>query len=126
MKIHVACVNDLYSMNFKINESYFLYIAGIILPFYSKDIDPKAFCTTVRLFNINFVERNFILILNCSLFLSGHEIISTAILSSGAVVSYWRKYGYLILVNRLGRLPRNSVVWLSDRARNDLNSVEEP
>ena len=35
--------------------------------------------------------------------------------SSRAVVSYWRKDMYLILVNSLGSLPRNSVVRLSDR-----------
>ena len=46
--------------------------------------------------------------------------------SSRAVVSYWRKYGHLVLVNCLGSLPRNSVDRLTDRARNDLNSVEEP
>ena len=35
--------------------------------------------------------------------------------SSRAVVSYWRKDIYLVLVNRLGSLPRNSVVRLTDR-----------
>ena len=44
--------------------------------------------------------------------------------SSRAVVSYWRKYGHLVQVNRLGSLSRNSVDRLTDRARNDLNSVE--
>ena len=29
--------------------------------------------------------------------------------SSRAVVSYWRKYGHLVLVSHLGSLPRNSV-----------------
>ena len=35
----------------------------------------------------------------------------------GAVVSYWRKYGHEVLVNRLGglSLPRKSVVRLTDR-----------
>ena len=46
--------------------------------------------------------------------------------ASRAVASYWRKYGNLVLVNRLGSQPRNSVDRLPDRARNDLNSVEEP
>ena len=32
-----------------------------------------------------------------------------------AIVSYWRKYGHLVLVNRLGSLPSNSVVRLTDR-----------
>ena len=45
----------------------------------------------------------------------GHEIISTAILSLPLIqVSYWRKDVHLILVNRLGSLSRNSVVWLTD------------
>ena len=37
--------------------------------------------------------------------------------SRRAVVSYWRKYVYEVLVNRLGglRLPRKSVVRLTDR-----------
>ena len=35
--------------------------------------------------------------------------------SSGAVVSYWRKFGHLVLVNRLGSLPRNSVDRLTDQ-----------
>ena len=34
--------------------------------------------------------------------------------SSRAVVSYWWKDEHLVLVNRLGRLPRNSVVRLTD------------
>ena len=33
---------------------------------------------------------------------------------SRAVVSYWQKYGHLVLVNHLGSLPRNSVDWLTD------------
>ena len=45
----------------------------------------------------------------------GHEIISTAILSLPLVVNYWRKDVHLVLVNRLGRVPRNSVVKLTDR-----------
>ena len=44
--------------------------------------------------------------------------------SSRAVVSFWRKYGPLVLVNCLGSLPRNSVDRLTDLVRNDLNSVE--
>ena len=37
--------------------------------------------------------------------------------SRGAVVSYWRKYGHEVMVNRLGglSLPRKSVVRLTDR-----------
>ena len=37
--------------------------------------------------------------------------------SRKAVVSYWRKYVYLVLVNSLGclSLSRKSVVWLTDR-----------
>ena len=34
--------------------------------------------------------------------------------SSRAVVSHWQKGVHLVLVNRLGRLPRNSVVRLTD------------
>ena len=34
--------------------------------------------------------------------------------SSRAFVSYWRKYGHLVLVNRFGGLPRNSVDRLTD------------
>ena len=34
--------------------------------------------------------------------------------SSRAVVSYWRKDVHLVVVNRLGRLPRNSAVRLTD------------
>ena len=36
---------------------------------------------------------------------------------------YWRKN---VQVNYLGGLPRNSVVKLTDRARNDLKCVEGP
>ena len=48
----------------------------------------------------------------------GHEIISMAILSRRAVVSncWWRKYGHLVLVNRLGSVPRNIVDRLTDCA----------
>ena len=49
---------------------------------------------------------------------TGHEIISTAILSLPLIqvaVSYWQKDVYLVVVNRLGSLPRNSVVRLTDR-----------
>ena len=46
--------------------------------------------------------------------------------STRTIVSYWRKYGHLVLVNRLRRLPRNSVYRLTGRARNVLNSFEEP
>ena len=35
--------------------------------------------------------------------------------SSRAVVNYWPKDVHLVLVNRLGSLPRNSVVRLTDR-----------
>ena len=41
--------------------------------------------------------------------------------SSRATVSYLRKYGHLVLVNRLGSLPRNSVDRITDRAQHDLN-----
>ena len=34
--------------------------------------------------------------------------------SSWAVVSYWQKYGHLVLVNCLGSLPRNNVDMLTD------------
>ena len=34
--------------------------------------------------------------------------------SSRTVVSYWQKNVHLVLVNRLGSLPRNSVVRLTD------------
>ena len=53
----------------------------------------------------------------------GHSLPTAE--SCMAVVSYWRKYGHLVLVNRLGSLPRNSVDRLTDRDRNDLNSVEK-
>ena len=46
--------------------------------------------------------------------------------SRRAVVSYWRKNVHLVLVNCLGGLPRNNVDRLTDRARNDLKSVEGP
>ena len=55
---------------------------------------------------------------------SGHSLPAAD--SSRAVVSYWRKYGHLVLINRFGSLPRNSVDRLTDHAWNDLNSVEEP
>ena len=44
-----------------------------------------------------------------------HEILSTAD-SRSTVVSYWRKYVHLALVNNLGSLsqPRNSVSRLTD------------
>ena len=42
----------------------------------------------------------------------GHSFPTTD--SSRAVVSYWRKDVHLVLVNRLGSLPRNSVVRLTD------------
>ena len=44
--------------------------------------------------------------------------------SRRAVVSYWRKNVHLELVNCLGGLPRNSVVRVNDRARNDLNMLK--
>ena len=34
---------------------------------------------------------------------------------SGVVVSYWQKYGHLVLVNHLGSLPRKSVYILTDQ-----------
>ena len=46
--------------------------------------------------------------------------------SRRAVVSYWRKNVYLVLVNCLGDLSRNSVDRLTDLARNDLKCVEGP
>ena len=46
--------------------------------------------------------------------LFGHEIFSTAILSQPPIVSYWRNHGHLVLVNRLGSLPGNSVDRLTD------------
>ena len=51
---------------------------------------------------------------------TGHEIVSTAILSlpliQVAVLSYWRKDVHLVLVDCLGSLPRNSVDRLTDGA----------
>ena len=50
-----------------------------------------------------------------------HKTLSTVISPSNdsrmAVVSYWRKYGHLVLVNCLGAisLSRNSAVRLTDR-----------
>ena len=46
-----------------------------------------------------------------------HTLVSPSADSRGAVVSYWRKYVYEVLVNRLGglSLPRKSVVRLTDR-----------
>ena len=51
-----------------------------------------------------------------------HEIFSMVIsplplIQEGQFVSYWRKYGHLVLLNRLGglSLPRNSVVKLTGR-----------
>ena len=46
--------------------------------------------------------------------------------SRRAVVSYWRKNVHQVLVNWLGGFPRNSVVRVTDRARNDLKCVEGP
>ena len=46
--------------------------------------------------------------------------------SRKVVVSYWRKNVHQVLVNCLGGLPRNSVVRVIDRARNDLKCVEGP
>ena len=46
--------------------------------------------------------------------------------SRRSVVRYWRnEWALMILVNCLGDLPWNSVDRLTDRARNDLKSVEE-
>ena len=42
-----------------------------------------------------------------------HSLSSTS--SSWTVVSYWRKYGHLVLDNRLGSLPKNSVDKLTAR-----------
>ena len=49
-------------------------------------------------------------------------------LSRRAVVSYWRRNVHLLLINCLlvRDLPRNSVVWVTDPARNDLKCVEGP
>ena len=46
-----------------------------------------------------------------------HTFVSPSADSRRAVVSYWRKYVYEVLINRLGglRLPRKSVVRLTDR-----------
>ena len=60
-----------------------------------------------------------------------HWMISTTILSLPLIqvrqfLVTDEKYGHLVLLNHLGSLPRNSVDRLTDRARNDLNSVEEP
>ena len=46
-----------------------------------------------------------------------HTFVSPSAFSRRAVVSYWRKYGHEVLVNRLGglSLPRKSVVRLTDR-----------
>ena len=41
-------------------------------------------------------------------------------ISLSEVVSYWEKYGHLVQVNRLGSVDR-----LTDRAQNDINSIEE-
>ena len=45
-----------------------------------------------------------------------HTFVSSSADSSGAVVSYWRKYVHQVMVNRLGglSLPRKSVVRLTD------------
>ena len=51
----------------------------------------------------------------------GNEIMSTPILFLPLI--HWRKDVHLMLVNRLGRLPRNSVVRLSDR--HDMSIVVE-
>ena len=47
-----------------------------------------------------------------------HTFVSASADSRGAVVSYWRKYVYEVLVSRIGGLglPRKSVVRLTDRA----------
>ena len=46
-----------------------------------------------------------------------HTFVSPSADSIRAVVSYWRKYLHVVLVNRLGglSLPRKSVVRLTDR-----------
>ena len=46
-----------------------------------------------------------------------HTFVSPSADSSGAVVSYWRKYVHEVLVNRLGglSLPMKNVVRLTDR-----------
>ena len=46
--------------------------------------------------------------------------------SSWAAISYWRNYVHLILVKRLGSLPRNSLNGLTDHAEKDIDSIEEP
>ena len=45
----------------------------------------------------------------------GHEIISTAIVSLPLIQVGWQKDVHLVLVNRLGSMPRSSVVRLTDR-----------
>ena len=52
--------------------------------------------------------------------------LSTAILSLPLIQVGQLSVGHLVLVNRLGSLPRNSVNRLTDRTRNHVNSVEEP
>ena len=46
-----------------------------------------------------------------------HTFVSTPADPRRAVVSYWQKYVHLVVVNSLGglRLPRNSVLRLTDR-----------
>ena len=54
----------------------------------------------------------------------GHSPSSA--ISRRAVVSYSRKNVHYVLINCQGGLPRNSVVRVTDRARNDLKCVEGP
>ena len=54
----------------------------------------------------------------------GHSPSSTD--SRRAVIMYWRKNVHWVLVNCLGGLPRNSVVRITDRTRNDIKCVEGP
>ena len=66
--------------------------------------------------------------LSCRL---GHEKISRAILPLPLIQEEqlsvtWQKNVHLVLVNCLEGLPRNSVVRVTDRARNDLKCVEGP
>ena len=66
-------------------------------------VDGRGFDPQVRQHSFVEIGHNFY----------GHSLPTAD--SSNAVVSYWRKYVHLVLVNCLGSLPRNSVVRLTDR-----------
>ena len=59
------------------------------------------------------------------IFISGAFLkrLIVMIIYQASVVSYWRKDVHLVLVNRLGSLPRNSVVRLTDRL--DMTIVDD-